>query len=77
MIKELICINKAMNDYLIIRAPFNGIIAERNVDPGSYVGPMGKGSDKPLLVLQDNKKLRVSLSIPEKSIFTSSDAGFG
>ena len=56
---------QAMNDYLIIRAPFNGIVAERNVDPGSYVGPMGKGSDKPLLVLQDNKKLRVSLSIPE------------
>ncbi|WP_264524180.1 efflux RND transporter periplasmic adaptor subunit [Flavobacterium sp. N502536] len=56
---------QVMNDYLVIRAPFNGIVAERNVDPGSYVGPMGKGSDKPLLVLQDNKKLRVSLSIPE------------
>lgn len=54
-----------MNNYLIIRAPFNGVVAERNVDLGSYVGPMGKGSDKPLLVLQDNKKLRVSLSIPE------------
>lgn len=54
-----------MNDYLVIRAPFNGIVAERNVDLGSYVGPMGKGSDKPLLVLQDNKKLRVSFSIPE------------
>lgn len=54
-----------INDYLVIRAPFNGIVAERNVDLGSYVGPMGKGSDKPLLVLQDNKKLRVSFSIPE------------
>lgn len=54
-----------MNDYLVIRAPFSGIIAERNIDLGSYVGPMGKGSDKPLLVLQDNKKLRVSLSVPE------------
>ncbi|MFH6961979.1 efflux RND transporter periplasmic adaptor subunit [Flavobacterium plurextorum] len=56
---------QVMNDYLIIRAPFNGIVAERNVDLGSYVGPMGKGSDKPLLVIQDNKKLRISLSIPE------------
>lgn len=54
-----------MNDYLVIRAPFNGIIAERNIDLGSYVGPMGKGSDKPLLVIQDNKKLRVSFSVPE------------
>lgn len=56
---------QVMNDYLVIRAPFSGIIAERNIDLGSYVGPMGKGSDKPLLVLQDNKKLRVSLSVPE------------
>lgn len=54
-----------MNNYLVIRAPFSGIITEKNVDLGSYVGPMGKGSDKPLLVIQDNKKLRVSLSIPE------------
>ena len=56
---------QVMNDYLIIRAPFNGIVAERNVDLGSYVGPMGKGSDKPLLVIQDNKKLRISLLILE------------
>lgn len=54
-----------MADYLVIRAPFDGIVAERNVDLGSYVGPMGKGSDKPLLVLQDLKKLRVSFSVPE------------
>lgn len=56
---------QVMADYLVIRAPFNGVVAKRNVDQGSYVGPMGKGSDKPLLVIQDTKKLRVSLSVPE------------
>lgn len=56
---------QVMADYLIIRAPFNGVIAQRNVELGSYVGPSGKGSDLPLLVLQDNKKMRLSLSVPE------------
>src|SRR3984957_206883 len=33
--------------YLEIRAPFNGVITLRNVNPGAYVGPSGKGSDLP------------------------------
>ncbi|WP_430612090.1 efflux RND transporter periplasmic adaptor subunit [Flavobacterium sp. JP2137] len=56
---------QVMAAYLVIRAPFDGIIAQRNVELGSYVGPSGKGSDMPLLLLQDNKKLRLSLSVPE------------
>lgn len=56
---------KAIEDYLVIRAPFNGVITERNVDLGTYVGPAGKGSDKPLMVIQTNSKLRLALSVPE------------
>jgi membrane fusion protein (multidrug efflux system) len=52
-------------DYLVIRAPFDGIITARNVDLGAYVGPGGKGPD-PLFVLQDQKRLRLSISVPEK-----------
>jgi len=51
--------------YLQIRAPFNGIITARNVNPGAYVGPSGKGSDQPLLTLQEQKKLRLVVSVPE------------
>ncbi|MBB2950525.1 MULTISPECIES: efflux RND transporter periplasmic adaptor subunit [Sphingobacterium] len=51
-----------IDDYLVIRAPFNGIITDRSVDLGAYVGPMGKS---PLLVVQNNQKLRLNLSIPE------------
>lgn len=53
---------KAMENYLVIRAPFNGIITERNTDLGSFVG---KGMDKPLLVLQNSRSLRLELAIPE------------
>ncbi|SHF69356.1 efflux RND transporter periplasmic adaptor subunit [Pedobacter caeni] len=58
---------KAMNNYLVIRAPFSGTVTDRNVDLGAYVGPMGKAADNPLLVIQNNNKLRLSLSVPEAS----------
>jgi RND family efflux transporter MFP subunit len=55
----------ATQNYLEIRAPFNGVIAARNVNPGAYVGPSGKGSELPLFTLQEQKKLRLVLSVPE------------
>ena len=54
-----------MQNYLQIRAPFNGVITARNVNPGAYVGPAGKGSELPLFNLQEQKKLRLVLSVPE------------
>lgn len=54
-----------MRGYLEIRAPFNGIITARNVNLGAYVGPSGKGSEFPLLTLQEQKHLRLAVSIPE------------
>jgi membrane fusion protein (multidrug efflux system) len=54
-----------IRNYLEIRAPFNGVITARNVNLGAYVGPSGKGSELPLFTLQDQKKLRLAISIPE------------
>ncbi len=54
-----------MDNYLIIRAPFAGTITNRSVDLGAYVSPMGKGGEKPLLVVQNTQKLRLSLAVPE------------
>ncbi len=54
-----------MQNYLQIRAPFNGVITARNVNPGAYVGPSGKGSELPLFNLQEQKRLRLVLSVPE------------
>ncbi|WP_310587742.1 efflux RND transporter permease subunit [Dyadobacter fanqingshengii] len=50
--------------YLTVVAPFDGIITERNISPGALVGP-GESGAKPLFVLEDNTKLRLTLAIPE------------
>lgn len=52
-------------DYLQIRAPFSGVITARNVNAGAYVGPSGKGSEMPLFTLQEQKRLRLVVSVPE------------
>jgi len=54
-----------LQSYLEIRAPFSGVISARNVNPGAYVGPSGKGSEFPLFTLQQQKNLRLVVSVPE------------
>jgi membrane fusion protein (multidrug efflux system) len=53
---------QVMQSYLQIRAPFSGRITARNVNTGAFVGP---GTQVPLLVMQDQKKLRLAISVPE------------
>ena len=55
----------SIQNYLEIRAPFSGIISARNVNLGAFVGPTGKGSEFPLFTLQEQKHLRLAISIPE------------
>ncbi len=52
-------------NYLQITAPFDGVITSRNVSAGAYVGPSGKGSELPIFTLQEQKKLRLIVSVPE------------
>ena len=49
-------------DYLTIRAPFNGVITQRNTDPGNLVGG---NNGVPLLVIENNQKLRLKVPVPE------------
>lgn len=51
-----------INNYLVIRSPFSGTITSRNVDVGAYVGPANK---EPIVVVENNQKLRLNLSVPE------------
>jgi len=55
---------RTMQGYLNISAPFDGMIVQRNVSPGALVAP-GKATDQPMLVLQDIRKLRLEVYIPE------------
>jgi len=57
-----------LSGYLEIRAPFAGVISARNVYAGAYVGPAGKGSDKPMLTLEEQKRLRLMIDIPEAAV---------
>lgn len=54
-----------LKNYLTIRAAFDGIITQRNVDAGTLVGK----NPTPLLVLENLSKLRVRVAVPE--IYTS------
>jgi len=54
-----------IQSYLQIRAPFDGVVAARNVNLGAYVGPAGKGSELPLFTIQQQDKLRLSVYVPE------------
>ncbi|SDD56460.1 efflux RND transporter periplasmic adaptor subunit [Niabella drilacis] len=51
--------------YLEIRAPFPGVITARNVSAGAYVGP-GAGA-VPMFTLQEQKKLRLVVKLPESN----------
>ena len=56
---------EAMKAYLVITAPFDGVITERNVHPGALAGP-GAQNAKPMLVLQQLSMLRLVVDIPEQ-----------
>jgi len=54
--------SKQIGNYLVIIAPFAGTITERNVHTGAYVGTL---NEKPMLVIEDNSKLRLRIPVPE------------
>jgi len=54
-----------LQGYLKVRAPFNGVISTRNIYPGAYAGPAGKGSFLPLMTLQQQSLLRLVIAVPE------------
>jgi RND family efflux transporter MFP subunit len=55
--------------YLRITAPFDGVIAERNVHPGALVGPAsGAGATVPMLRIQTMARLRLVVPVPENSV---------
>jgi len=47
----------------IVRAPFDGVVAEKNVAPGEWVAP-----GKPLFTLVDDDPLKIELSVPEVAV---------
>ena len=54
--------------YLRITAPFDGVITERNVHPGSLAGAAGGQSAAPMLRLQQVSRLRLVVAVPESEV---------
>ena len=55
-------IAKSVSDGLV-RAPFDGMVADKNVSPGEWVAP-----GRPLFTLVDDDPLKIELSVAEKAI---------
>jgi RND family efflux transporter MFP subunit len=55
-----------MEAYLELTAPFDGVITERNVHPGSLVGP----ATRPLLRIEQVSRLRLTVPVPETYVGT-------
>ncbi len=49
----------------IVRAPFDGVVAQKNVSPGEFVSP-----GRPLFTLVDDEPLKIELSVPEERVRT-------
>ncbi|MFI5288767.1 MAG: efflux RND transporter periplasmic adaptor subunit [Polyangia bacterium] len=53
---------RALERYLTVTAPFDAVVTERNVHPGALVGPQ---SSTPMLRLEEQKRLRLTVAVPE------------
>jgi RND family efflux transporter MFP subunit len=55
-----------LEGYLHVTAPFDGVVTERNVHPGTLVGPnSGPAAATPMLRVVHNDRLRLVVPVPE------------
>jgi RND family efflux transporter MFP subunit len=68
-----------IRQYLYIRAPFHGVITERNQHAGSFVYPPSGNQYPPMLRLKENSVLRIVCYVPEEAtagVFQDSKINF-
>ncbi len=68
--KNVVDATRAMRSYLEIRAPFDGVITERNVHQGSIVSVSQARQSKllPMLRIQEEDHLRLVVAVPEACV---------
>jgi membrane fusion protein, multidrug efflux system len=55
-----------LESYLEIRAPFEGVVVQRNLHPGALVGPAsGQSGAQPIVQIESVSRLRVVVPVPE------------
>ena len=68
-----------LNSYLTVKAPFSGVISQRNISVGDLVGPDETSGKNAMLVLQQEDVLRLTVNIPEvyaKSLAKNAETNF-
>jgi RND family efflux transporter MFP subunit len=59
---------KTLESYLVVRAPFDGVITERSVHPGALVGPPAGANATPMLRIEQVGRLRLTVAVPENDV---------
>lgn len=59
---------KTLSGYASVRAPFDGVVTMRGVDPGTFVRSAADGVTKPLVRVSKIDSIRVVLEIPENEV---------
>jgi membrane fusion protein, multidrug efflux system len=55
-----------LESYLEIRAPFDGVVTQRDLHPGALVGPAsGQSGAQPIVQIENLNRLRVVVPVPE------------
>jgi HlyD family secretion protein len=60
---------RVLVEYGKIKAPYNGVITQRNVSPGDYLQPGVGSGGRPLFVLEQTDPVRVFVGVPELASF--------
>jgi membrane fusion protein (multidrug efflux system) len=64
--RQAMTATRDLGEYLQVRAPFEGVITERDIHPGALVGPAGEASATvPMVRLVQNSRLRLIVPVPE------------
>ncbi|HYL11350.1 MAG TPA: efflux RND transporter periplasmic adaptor subunit [Candidatus Acidoferrales bacterium] len=67
--KEALTSITEIEGYLQVRAPFDGVVTERNVHPGALVGAAsGSGVGVPIVRVEKTSRLRLLVPVPEKYV---------
>jgi HlyD family secretion protein len=56
-------------EYGRLKAPYDGVITQRNVSPGDYLQPGAGAGGRPLFVLEQTDPVRVFMGVPELASF--------
>jgi len=56
---------RTLMEYASIKAPFDGVITKRQIDPGDFVRSAAQGAATPLLTVARIDRVRVVLDVPE------------